>query len=754
MKSSARPKLFFPIRIKIIITFLMLSLLLIIAESCINYIYSKAGLEDRIFSDLTAIAESRAYLINMMLEEDFEDVKDVAGRMALRQNLQTVISYPDNSDTAINKIKESLSAAKDAIRTIDQIDIVGLDGKILASTIPENHGKDIADNMCYLNGRKGPYLCDPYYEKSSLAYVMTAPISGYGKYDKDVIGVAKVKIGLKRLDDILCNYAGLGDTGESVIAKRLEDEIIFLGPLRGLRNRDKIFSLSMASSLAKPMKLALEKTPGVTSARDYRGKEVFAAYRYIPLSGWGLVVKVDKDEALKPVAELLKNIILIDCALFLFAILVITRIARFVSGPLKILREGTEEIAKGNLGYYVHIGTLDELGELAASFNKMAASLQEMTVTRDKLNREIVIHKSAEDALKDYAFEVSDLYNNAPCGYHSLDEDGTFIRINDTELKWLGYSRDEMIGKKKFSDIMSVEGRETFGRTFSSFKNTGTAKDIEYDLVRKDGSILPVLLNAVAVKDKDGNFMMSRATMFDISDRKKVELARKEAAEAKSHFTSMVSHELRTPLAAIKEGISIVVDGVVGKITDDQATYLGIAKSNVDRLARLINDILDFQKIESGRIEFRIKEDDIVKAINDIYRTMSPLAEQKGIAFELKIEEGIPPARFDYDKIMQVLANLVSNAIKFTGKGGVSVAAFRESGFVHVTVSDTGIGIKEHNIPKLFKSFEQLEDSIESKGGTGLGLAISKEIIDRHNGAIWAESEHGAGTMIHFKLPI
>lgn len=754
MKSSVRRKLFFPIKIKIIITFLILALLLIVSESYINYTYSRAGLEERIYSDLTAMAISRMYFINIMLEEDFEDVKDVAGRTVLRQNLQAVISYPDDSDVAINRIKESLSAAKDAIKTIDQIDIAGLDGRIVASTIPENEGKDITDNACYLNGRKGPYLCDPYFEKGSLVYIMAAPISGYGRYEKDVIGVAKVRVSLNRLKDILSDYAGLGDTGESVIGKRTGEEIKFLGPLRGALNRDGFQGVSSDSSFATPMKLALEKKSGTISAVDYRGREVFAAYSYMPRSGWGLVVKIDKEEALKPIAELLKNMILIDCALFLFAILGIMRIARYISGPLKVLREGTEEIAKGNLGYYVHVGTRDELGELAASFNKMAASLQEMTFTRDKLNKEIVIHKSAEDALKNYAFEVSDLYNNAPCGYHSLDEDGVFIRINDTELKWLGYSRDEMIGKMKFSDIMSVEGRETFDRTFPKFKDIGRAKDIEYDLVRKDGSILPVLLNAAAVTDKDGNFVMSRATMFDISDRKKVELARKEAAEAKSHFTSMVSHELRTPLAAIKEGISIVIDGVVGKISDEQATYLGIAKSNVDRLARLINDILDFQKIESGKIEFRINKDDIGKAINEIYRTMNPLAEQKGIAFEVSIEDGIPPVLFDYDKIMQVLANLVSNAIKFTGKGGIRVAAVREDGFIHVSVSDTGIGIKEHDIPKLFKSFEQLEDSIESKGGTGLGLAISKEIIDRHNGNIWAESEHGTGTIIHFKLPI
>jgi PAS domain S-box-containing protein len=128
--------------------------------------------------------------------------------------------------------------------------------------------------------------------------------------------------------------------------------------------------------------------------------------------------------------------------------------------------------------------------------------------------------KAALVALEQYAEEIGDLYHNAPCGYHSLGPDGTFLRINDTELTWLGYGRDELVGKKKWIDLLPPEGRQVFQEAFSVFKQKGWINNLEFDLVRKDGTILPVLLNATAVADADGNFVMSRGTIYDYTERK------------------------------------------------------------------------------------------------------------------------------------------------------------------------------------------------------------------------------------------
>ena len=169
----------------------------------------------------------------------------------------------------------------------------------------------------------------------------------------------------------------------------------------------------------------------------------------------------------------------------------------------------------------------------------------------------------------------------------------------------------------------------------------------------------------------------------------------------------MVSHELRTPLTAIKEGIGIVYDGVAGTLNDEQKDFLGLAKRNVDRLARLINDVLDFQKLEAGRMEFRFAVNDKNDVVRDIERTMRLLAEGKGLELIIKLDKDIPKAKFDRDKIVQVLTNLVNNAIKFTDKGRIEISTAKLDSLIYVSVADTGPGVRPEDMKRLFHSFEQ-----------------------------------------------
>lgn len=229
----------------------------------------------------------------------------------------------------------------------------------------------------------------------------------------------------------------------------------------------------------------------------------------------------------------------------------------------------------------------------------------------------------------------------------------------------------------------------------------------------------------------------------------------KQMYQIKSDFTSMVSHELRTPLTAIREGISIVLDGSTGAINDDQKEFLAMAKKNVDRLARLINDVLDFSKLEAKKLEFKMEEGNINELVEEITKIQNKIAKDKGIYLEAETSSNIPIVKFDSDRVIQVLTNLVNNAIKFTNTGGVKVITAVNQNEIFVTVKDTGEGIKKEDMPKLFQKFQQLGDVNQRKtGGTGLGLAICKQIITQHGGRLWAESEQGKGSKFIFTLPI
>jgi signal transduction histidine kinase len=208
-------------------------------------------------------------------------------------------------------------------------------------------------------------------------------------------------------------------------------------------------------------------------------------------------------------------------------------------------------------------------------------------------------------------------------------------------------------------------------------------------------------------------------------------------------------------LGCIKEGIGIVLDGIAGTINDKQRKFLDIAKRNVDRLAALINDVLDFQRLEAGKMRLNMQEGSISEVVTEAYRTMVSSARAKGIDFHLELEDNLPTARFDRDKIIQVLINLISNAIKFTPeRGQIRIGARCHDEELVVQVSDTGMGIPKEALGKIFERFYRVHRPGKEVPGTGLGLAIVQKIVTKHGGRIDVESELDKGTTITVFLPI
>ena len=240
-------------------------------------------------------------------------------------------------------------------------------------------------------------------------------------------------------------------------------------------------------------------------------------------------------------------------------------------------------------------------------------------------------------------------------------------------------------------------------------------------------------------------------------------LCRRKAAEEKarhlmnvrSEFTAMVSHELRTPIAAIKEGLSLVGDEAVGPLNTRQQQYLAIVRRNVDRLARLVSDVLSFQKLELGRMEYHFEACDMNTLVTSVVTTFAPVAAKQGIELRADVMANLPTVHCDPDKISQVVSNLVDNAIKFSERGCVCVATDQNADMVSIRVSDQGVGIRSEDVPRLFQGFTRLEYEEDRKtSGTGLGLAIAKRIIDQHRGRIEVDSVRMRGTTFVVSLPI
>jgi len=226
---------------------------------------------------------------------------------------------------------------------------------------------------------------------------------------------------------------------------------------------------------------------------------------------------------------------------------------------------------------------------------------------------------------------------------------------------------------------------------------------------------------------------------------------RKKSEQIKDEFVSIVSHELRTPLAITREGVSLLLDGVAGALTDQQSGILKTSLKNMDRLARIINDLLDLTKIESGGIRLKRHRIDFAQIVNEAVSLFEARAKEKGLSLRPVLPAGGLCVFADRDRILQVLSNLISNAIKFTDHGLIEVSASDKVNEIECVVPDTGRGIAKENIARLFFKFQQFGGAGKGKEkGTGLGLAIAKQILDAHNGKIEVASKEKAGTT--FKL--
>ena len=376
-----------------------------------------------------------------------------------------------------------------------------------------------------------------------------------------------------------------------------------------------------------------------------------------------------------------------------------------------------------------------------------------------KYQSDVAVRRQAEEALKKASAEIFDLYNNAPCGYHSIDSSGLFVDINETELRWLGYTREEVVGKMTFSQVLTPESIERFSQEYGPFKKKGITPDLEFVMVRKNGSTFPVSLRATAVYDETGEYIKSRSTVLDITERKmveeenmskniavlnaykKLEMASRELEVVNKElesFSYSISHDLRAPLRAINS-YSQIIEEEYGKVLDEEGSrLLAIVKGSAKKMGILIDDLLALARL--GKQEVKKNVVDMNELIEATKRDLERNQQTGKVNFTI---EDLPPAWGDYGLLTQVVYNLLSNAVKYSSKKEkpeviVGAKALAEE---HIYfVKDNGAGFDMNYANKLFGVFQRLHHVNEFEG-TGVGLAIVQRIITKHGGRVWAEGE-------------
>ncbi|HWQ95793.1 MAG TPA: PAS domain-containing sensor histidine kinase [Candidatus Methylomirabilis sp.] len=400
--------------------------------------------------------------------------------------------------------------------------------------------------------------------------------------------------------------------------------------------------------------------------------------------------------------------------------------------------------------------------------------IQKLEVQNKKLLRK-------QRELEESRNRFSDLYDFAPVGYFTFDKSGIITEVNLTGANKLGIERDFLI-HKPFSLFISPDSKEMFYLHLQHVFMSNTRQTCELKLVDKNGVQSNARLESLSVQDGKESTSHCRVIVSDITEcettekriqnalsytesiteQKKFEELRLEnerlisANKARSDFLTIMSHELRTPLTTVIGYLIILQGNSHGKLNKKQRFFVDNILTSSKHLLGLINGILDLAKIEAGKLEMVFEEICVSDTINEILKVIKENAAKHNIVLKKKIDPRLPIIEADRRALKQIFFNLLSNAIKFNvqKKGVVTVSANKEGDMVKISVSDTGIGIRKEDIPRLFQKFEQLDTGISRKyEGTGLGLVITKQLVELHGGKITVESKYGEGSTFTFLLP-
>lgn len=340
------------------------------------------------------------------------------------------------------------------------------------------------------------------------------------------------------------------------------------------------------------------------------------------------------------------------------------------------------------------------------------------------------------------------------------DREGKIEYVNPAFEKQTGYSKEEAIGKTPRILNSGKQDLSFYERLWKTILSGEVFRGVLINK-KKDGRLYYTEKTITPIKGKDGNIYSFISTDKDITERKKAEeeLLRlnKELLELdrmKSEFINMASHELRTPIAITREGISQVAEGLHGGLAAEQKRFLSISLNNINRLIKIVDSIFDVSEIEYSRSELSREITDLAALAGKVVANFSQQAKNKG----LEIKENFPGKKIelsiDKERIKQAFANLIGNAFDFTDRGSIEIKIQEKDSAIECSVSDTGRGIPEDMLPKIFGKFQQFANGYgPGARGVGLGLAITKAIVERHKGKIWVESKPGQGATFTFTLP-
>ncbi|MCF6149494.1 MAG: PAS domain S-box protein [Candidatus Kuenenia sp.] len=755
-------RFFKTIKIKLIFYFILITTIPILVVISTSYKKGKKALNEKVMEKLTSIADLKKTQMHNWLRERFVDISvlstnksleaSFSNLLYLRKAFRTIGSMKETEIGRVyyNRLSEYLNSLREKLIYCDEISILDIEnGEIVISTNPANIGIVDKDYHYYLDVLKngGMPFKDIHYSEHTkqigMTFFSTTKLTDSITMEEteDVNGIALIRVNTENsISALMQDWPGREETGETLLVRRIDNDLIFLNNSRHLSNT--ALNMSIPVRLIAPESFMLDSIEeGITEAFDYRGVEVLCAFRYISQLKWGLLVKQDTQEAFKPIIKLKIHVITLVSASVLIIIVIVFAITHGITQPIFQLVKGAEAIGKGNLDHRISINSEDEVGRLASEFNKMAEKLEESYAGLEQRIRE----RTAQ--LRESEEKYRESINLANDAIFTLDP--VMAQIIDSNKKaeeLTGYSKREL-SQKKIWEIVPKYDRQKTRQLWLEINKEGSGMLDNLDCQHADGKIIPTSISASIIEY--GKKRTIQWICRDVTERKRMELQliQTERLAAVGELAAGVAHEINNPLGGLQNFVKMMTREPEN-VTQNKE-FLELMAEGLNRIEVIVKQLMTFSRPYSTHMANHC----VNAVVSNSLRFLDHRIKEQRITLEKHLFSGLPEIYADADQISQVIINILVNALDGMDDGGMLTITTsycnHQKSSIHIKITDTGPGINDDILSKIFNPFFTTKEM-----GSGLGLAISKRIVEDHDGNIVVHSKLGEGSTFYICLPV